>query len=155
MKDLQKWRAKTTSQYGVVGNVAQLIYLLLNYITLRFILRKLQGTNCKKSRIWKEVKMGHSKTVTSTWTGRRKESPELLLTQLSLEMSTTHIKSLNNHGHTNSLLAKSRFALTIYELYAVYLVSNNVIRCCVADCRWLEELVTDCVNGRPNIQVDT
>jgi len=63
--------------------------------------------------------MDNSKIVTSTWTGRRKESPELLLTSLRVEMRTTHIKSLNNHGHTNSLHAKSRFAMTLYELYAV------------------------------------
>ena len=47
MKELQKWRAKTTSQCGVDGNVVGFIYLLLNYIRLRFISRKLQGTNCK------------------------------------------------------------------------------------------------------------
>jgi len=76
----------------------------------------------EKSRIWEELNIGHSKICTDSdfHLDRPKKRVTITAANPAEFRNEYHPhKSLNTHGHTNFLLAKCRFAMTLYELYAL------------------------------------
>ena len=111
-----------TMRIGLKCRWVDLFIIELHYVKIYTALVTRNKLQREKPRIWKEINLDHSKICSDSdfhLDRPKKRVIEQLLTPLSLEMNTTHIKSLNTHGHTYFLLAKSRFAMTLYELHAV------------------------------------